>query len=431
MRESIVGAFAKRNLCSPLIAVIAAVLGASFLSCQAFAQDYLYAVGAPAFTSAEPVELGSVNASNGNLHLEIPIATFPERGSKPLTYKFVYDSRIWLESGGSVWGPNVSTATPWSGWRFVTSADMGAPPGNNSYVNTCTVGGQPEGDTIQDDFYWQAPDGTTHYFTGGLLQYSNNCGGTVQLCMTAGDGTGYYLVVNTSATCVGNVGHTKNMGWTVIAPDGSQVYANATPAYFEDANGNYYTRDSNQNVIDTLGRTPVTVVNNCGTNQICYNVLNSQGGTTTSQWIVTTETISVNTNFPGSNWSGPLTTIESIQLPDGTSYKFSYDTGTAPGYYGELIGITLPTNGTVSYQYSTYADSQSQNNRWVTEHTSNGASTTYILSNVGSGSQTVTVTKPSGDYKVYTFQTTYPTYTYFWVINGAWRNSVSFYSAGG
>jgi len=413
------------------MAAILAVLIIISLSHQMFAQDYLQAVGTPVFTSAEPVELGSVNAANGNLHLEIPIASFPQRGLKPLTYKFVYDSRIWVQSGGSGWYPN-TTASPWLGWRFVTSADMGT-MGNNSYLNFCG-NNPPQADEIMNYFYWQAPDGTIHNFPG-QLQFTNHCGGSVQLCTGGSDGTGYFLSVNTSQSCVGTGGHAKNMGWTVIAPDGSQVYANAMGANFEDTNGNYYSRDTNNNVIDTLGRTPVVVTSSCGTNQTCYDVLTSQGGTSRSRWIVTTESISVNTAFPvWGNWSGTLTSIQSIKLPDGTTYTFSYNSGTTSGHYGELTGITLPTGGQISYGYSLYQDGLSHYNRWVTQHTSGGGTTNYTLGNVNTttATQTVTVTKPSGDCKVYTFQVAYETYYYGeWVQNGAWRSSVKLYSASG
>src|SRR5260221_11484124 len=61
----------------------------------ALAQNYLQEPGRPTFTSMEPVELGFVNVANGNLHLEIPLASFPQRGTSPLTFSLVYDSRIW------------------------------------------------------------------------------------------------------------------------------------------------------------------------------------------------------------------------------------------------------------------------------------------------------------------------------------------------
>lgn len=410
-----------------LTVIIPAALIVWSLSQIMFAQDYLQAVGTPVFTSAESVELGIVDASTGDLHLEIPVASFPQRAGQPLTYKFVYDSRIWSQSGGSSWVPN-TTASPWAGWRFITSADMGI-VGNNSYVNTCGSN-PPQGDEIENGFYWQAPNGTTHFF-GLSLQFTNHCGGTVQLCSgaSASDNSGYYMSVNTSQSCVGTTGHAKNMGYTVIGPDGTQVFANAAGQTYEDSNGNYYSRDSNGNVIDTLGRTPVIVTSACGTNQTCYDVLNSEG-TSRSRWIVTTTSISVDTNFPvWGNYSGNLTAIQSITVPDGTTYNFSYDSGTTGYHYGELTGMTLPTGGQVSYAYSVYEDALSHYNRWISQHTSGGGTTTYALGNINTTNitQTVTITKPSGDYKIDTFQLGNGSSNYY----GAYRNSTTFYGAGG
>jgi hypothetical protein len=161
----------------PLKMTICAVLFAC-LSQTSVAQDYSQAVGTPTFTSAEPVELGLVDAANGNLHMEIPMASFPQRGSKPLTYKLVYDSRLWYLNGGTAFLPN-GTASPWGGWRFITSGDIGA---HDQSTSTTFCGSNPVlADQKQNNFWWRAPDGTTHYF-GLTLQFSNNCGGTVQLC---------------------------------------------------------------------------------------------------------------------------------------------------------------------------------------------------------------------------------------------------------
>jgi len=59
-------------------------------------QSFLDEPGIPAFTTAFPIEHGFINLSNGNLHLEIPIASYPQRGDlKALHARLVYDSRIW------------------------------------------------------------------------------------------------------------------------------------------------------------------------------------------------------------------------------------------------------------------------------------------------------------------------------------------------
>src|SRR5207248_2774536 len=68
------------------------------------AQTYVYATGSPTFNTAYPVESGFVNVANGNLHMEIPLASPPQRGSLRVGAKLVYDSRIWKPVSG-VWYP--------------------------------------------------------------------------------------------------------------------------------------------------------------------------------------------------------------------------------------------------------------------------------------------------------------------------------------
>ncbi len=210
---------------------------------------------------------------------------------------------------------------------------------------------------------------------------------------------------------------TNYINATVYAPDGTQVYPN-----LKDANGNFFSKDANGNIIDTLGRMPVTVTSSCNNNsdQTCYNVLNPQGGR--SIYTLTTATISVSTAFGQSGvteYPGPLTVVQTIALPDGTSYQFGYDS------YGELNSITLQTGGQITYGYTNYQDSFGNKNRWVTSRTSGGGTWNYnpqVLTTCSSGSvncqQQVTVTKPSGDTAVHTFT----------LNNGAWGSNVQVYT---
>src|SRR5277367_1788292 len=60
---------------------------------HAEAQGYLTSTGTPPFSAPEPVEYGFTDTANGNLHLEIPLGSFPQRGSNQgLAVKLVYDS---------------------------------------------------------------------------------------------------------------------------------------------------------------------------------------------------------------------------------------------------------------------------------------------------------------------------------------------------
>lgn len=62
---------------------------------QLGAQNYVYAVGYPSFTTQIPIENGFINVNNGEIHLEIPLAAHTQRGGMQLNESLVYDSRIW------------------------------------------------------------------------------------------------------------------------------------------------------------------------------------------------------------------------------------------------------------------------------------------------------------------------------------------------
>ena len=316
----------------------------------AHAQDYLLQTGAPTFTTAEPVEMGFINASNGNLHLEIPLASPPQRGRLRYGAKLVYDSRIWEASAGT-WHPD-NVPNSQGGWRLVTSGSAG----NYSYSVTtrrCLDPNTGQYYTIYNytNFMWTAPEGTRHKFpvmtirdTGGICDLDTPTGDAL-----ANDSSGYRIYVTGYTTA------------KVFAKDGTQVYNGAGSDFtVKDPNGNYFSIAAN--VIDTLGRTVVTYVpNGAGcTASYCYNILAPNGST--SQVQVTTTTVNVNTNFGQSGvteYSGSFTAIQSIALPNNTNYSFTYDSGTGAGNFGLMKTIKLPTGtGTqVTYSWTTFADS--------------------------------------------------------------------------
>jgi len=268
------------------------------------------------------------------------------------------------------------------------------------------------GTLFYQTFTWTSSDGTQHMFPMITREQLSSCGASSVSSghSFATDSSGFHMWVTNTTQAV------------VYAPDGTQVYPTA-----KDSNGNYFSTDSNSNVIDTLGRTPVKVsTTNCASNQVCYDILNSQGGT--SRVTVTTASVPVSTAFAQSGvteYTGNITVVQSIQLPDSNSYSFSYDTGTAAGNYGLLTGLTLPTGGQVTYAFTTYLDASSNNNRWVSTRISSGGTWTYSASATGtctgfSVCQQVTVAKPNGSQIVYSFG----------LNNGAWK-AQALYKSGG
>ncbi|HEX2329381.1 MAG TPA: hypothetical protein VHN74_11715, partial [Candidatus Angelobacter sp.] len=119
------------------------------------------------------------------------------------------------------------------------------------------------------------------------------------------DSSGYFMSV------------TNYTAATVFAPDGTQVYPTVM-----DTNGNFFSKDGGGNIIDTLGRTPITVAQS--PNTITLSILNTTGTPTTV--IITTTPVSANTSFGQTGVAEctgcTVTGIQSIAFPaDGSSYN--------------------------------------------------------------------------------------------------------------
>jgi RHS repeat-associated protein len=398
----------RRPLWPIIFAALPLLLGPNAVSLKA-QQTSLEAIGIPPFTKLLPVENGYINPMNGDLHLEIPFTNIAERAGQQFKAALAYDSNIWSNTigpfnvpGGS--GPNSRSM---GGWRLLTSAHSGgAQYSENDYY--CR-----DGVTIyRSDFtnwYYVFPDGSARIFNSiRTTQYYAACGHSGTGGVPNGDQTsydGYHLHV------------TNYTGATVYAPDGACVYGCNNPGP-EDANGNYsvptgidYGNDIH--ALDMLGRSLVN--STTSGNYIYYDILNSQG--TTSRYTVTTETIYAN---DGGSFADALTVIQSIQLPDGTSYSFQYDSGTTGNHYGTLTSMTMPTGGQINYSYATVnLNDGSGNRRLIASRLTPDSpspwnyayqSTTACVYPTQNGQYQLTVTKPSGDNDVYTFTIFWPNY---------------------
>lgn len=392
-----------------IVAVLCLSTAAFFLGSIAAAQSYLTQVGNTTFSTTIPVELGHYDASTGDLHLQIALGMWPQRGGRTLTASLVYDSRIWYISGSS-WQPGNIPGSQ-GGWRFETA--LGGTATHNTTGYNCTGGtGRLNSYVTYHNFKWTDTSGAIHSFPIFTETDPYNCapdGNIPSDTEYADDASGFQMQVTNYTNTV------------VYAPDGSQVYPS-----FKDTNGNYYSTDSNGNLIDTLGRTPVTVTHNCNGNssETCYDVLNSQGGT--SRYTVVSTSVSVSTAFHQSGiteYSGSLPVISTITLPDNKYYSFTYDYTT----YGELTSVTLPTGGLITYTYTTFFDAFNNANRWLYTHTSGGGQWTYapslnsICVSGYSFCQGVSVTKPDGNGISYNFDSNSGS-------NGSWLGLIIYYT---
>jgi len=356
---------------------------AAFASLPAMAQNYLYGTGNPAWGINIPIDNGFINVSNGNVHMEIPVGNLPQRGGLPLTESVVYDSRIWtiVNNGTS----NSFQPASGGGWTLGGSANADGNLQENLVNETVSCSGSSGSQGYWETTYtWTDASGTAHMFAPGIYSlYTPNCpnGNTGGISNTstgsayAVDGSGYYISV-VPLTINGNTSSAA----IVFDPSGN------SPSLFEDRNGNYvgraYTEASGVNTwtwTDTLGRQSLVETEQSG-KPTYMNVMTIGGAT--KQYTLNYKTITVTTGFNQSAVTDyknqPLTVASSLNLPDGTSYTFHYDTEQGLGTYGELTEVDLPTGGAIHFTYQNYLDSYGNQNRWISTYSGGNGSYTLV-----------------------------------------------------
>jgi len=280
------------------------------------AQGYLTSTGTPSFAAPYPAEMGTVDAASGNLHLEIPLGSFPQRGQNAgFVPKLLYDSHIWAvptDGASAVWTTQGSLyGLAFDTWGFSEGGAAGL------YLMASSGSG------CNEDMMLWGESGTQHFFNiPGTLSGTTCSGGTSY----AADSSGYQI----QQTAWGSG---QNAQVSVYAPDGTEIYGSALYSNFiatKDPNGNYLglTYASNlppgidNPVIDTLGRKVVTVLNSIYSSPVTLQVMNAQGET--SNYVITYTTIPVSTDFNMPNVSEcnsncTVEVITKIGLPDGSS----------------------------------------------------------------------------------------------------------------
>lgn len=380
------------------------------------AQTNISAIGNPNESARFPIENGFINLGNGNVHLEIPIAAYPQRGDLSVGAKFVYDSSIWQvvnspDYHNPEWYPAFAAGTYGTavygglGWTFQYGHYYEGSATINSY--TCPAGSDYNSTVVYSNIHWSDPQGTLHVFPI-TTTYVGTCPNSTYADNPSGqgyavDGSGYYAVVSNYTSL--QVWDSKGTQVVNMSVSGNGESGNPTI----DRNGNYIsysqqgaiTADSLQhpNIAET-----VTSWDSYGNPAVVeLNVPIAQGQTAT--YTITYENIAVNTDFHVSGapfgyggfvmeFDGIINVIASIGLPDGTSYAFQYDhcpsnqgcnpIGSTNYAYGELTGITLPHGGTVGLGYTSDANAgTTEPARWVSSHSGSDGSTTFQYQYVG------------------------------------------------
>jgi RHS repeat-associated protein len=300
----------------------------------------------------------TINVGNLNMHFEIPIVNKPGRG-QGFDYRIVYEGLIWSPSnanGSGTWVPDTD-------WGFRGQLNGGL-VGYITY-NSGSTGGCPRPPNysgpvpglLSNNFSYHDPYGVTHKFFLSIKScpMTDEDEGTVTGNGSSSDGSGY--VYNRLD------GTVRSRTGSIINPTylGAQNTGSIT-----DSNGNTVSNNGNGTFTDTLGTTPLTIGgggNASSPRTFTYNVARQSDGSTTATVTMSYHTYTVATNFgcsdpfgnPIGNY-GPLQNdlVDRITLADGTYYQFNYEDtpGVAGAKTGRLASVTLPTGGTINYQYS-------------------------------------------------------------------------------
>lgn len=305
----------------------------AILSVNAFAQDETPThvnnqnrTGSMPFSSSIGTEVEHVDLGSGSLSVRVPIVSTPGRGINAYL-KLRYDSAYWVASqrvnqygnGYYIW--NVVKN---NGWQI--SSPIVTVVGK---AVTCQNSSQGTAHWNMNRIYVDS-DGGQH----PLAQQTASGG----LCVGPGDPTGPDLT---------SQGMSVNSAGAYLLADGSQEQS-------EDSNGNQITST------DTLGRTLYTKSTTTGSNGSpidTYSYIDPNGQT--QNVVVTWEQISRGPTAFGTTTvdygtiqespNGLRTVIQSIALPNGRQYQFTYEST-----FGGISRIDLPTGGYITYAYSVY-----------------------------------------------------------------------------
>lgn len=380
--------------------------------------------GTPTFGSfsggPDVIYLGNLNA-----HWSYPITHKPGRGMG-FNYGLSYESSVWapVTSGSTTsWQPVAN----W-GWVNATQAASGSTSITQQFTDYCSFpGGQQQpGLYYLENWTYNDPFGATHPFSGTAIVPTGACPDTGQgqgFSSTTWDGSGYTLSVVVTGTNSFTYTITADNGGVVSTPSNSSTGAGQS----QDRNGNLITVSSNGVFTDTLGKTALTMAGS-GTpsSPTTYSYTAPSGAS--AVYTVRYTSYSIQTNFHcsnigefGTNGTTTANLVSEIDLPDYNSttnpnarYTFQYEaTPSHSGFVtGRLASVTLPTGGTISYQYSgggtgvngiTCADGSAATLKRYTPDTGSNSWTYARTQVLGSHWQTK-ITSPAGDDTVIDFQ---------------------------
>jgi RHS repeat-associated protein len=335
-------------------------------------------VGDLPYSTSIGTDIEHVDMATGALNINIPIWSVPGRAGASLA--FHWSSNYWVAASrtDSVGNPFfIYSIAADSGWQsnhpFMTQGQVAGTCDETIPVN------QPPRNVFWVTHFMYHDEG------GGQHLLAKQTGGG--LCAAPGQTSASHPDISAAGmqASTASFGVTLADGTHVSAPEGSSL--NPLFAYeggYTDSNGNTHATN-----VDSLGRPLFTVVDaprdiNQNFTQTTFTVADANG--LPQNIVVNWQSLPMTTNFGTIGvqedsfiWYG----IQSIILPNGTSYQFHYEPD-----YGEITEIDLPTGGVIKYTWANYTypnpaneipDQESR--RYVSSRTEivNGVSNTWTF----------------------------------------------------
>jgi len=372
-------------------------------------------VGAPAFAQINPnletglMPYGSYDSSNFDsidlatfdVTLHIPVLALPQRGSLRVVYGIVFNDKGWWvkQTCHGIYGCTYQWEPP-SIWQ----------PG---------AAGHPIG-AVFEQMYTQPVVSTMLNSNGTAWLYTARTwdGATHQMLQRTSTGGGMVTMDNTGISSTGSP--TTQYPTSSWSRDGSSY--NYSNSQSEDVNGNYI------NGLDTMGRS-LTFSSPSGDSSGCAGPLPTSSFSITNfpglnggnlQVKSCSASLSISTYFDQwtegtriTEYTGSATVLQTLILcnnPSGTcsssdwtnspKWVFAYD------QYGNIAQITLPTGGTISYNWQIVnlcSAGLTQVNPGVGSRILNDGNGAKITTYWGQGPTTTIVTDALGNQTVHTF----------------------------
>lgn len=368
--------------CLPGRLLFRTALGVLAVCCFAvtgYAQSEGETVPHRGFQPTDSYALGNIetiNTTNGNLMLNIPLASLPagRGGSSGFQLALRYNSKIW--DGEADVAPNPNNPNQSVNVTWLVPSDQGGWDYNlRRYVwsmyNRNSGGVYFPPPDCRNTNIWKMkvmfPDGGMHEFRP--YGYDDECGDSYFAVQPA-PGRSYYSVDGTYARL--DFGSSTSE-WTLSFADGTRVVNQSTSQRTYDRNGSYNeileVNDYNNTghlatvVSDQLGRT-IAVEHGTGEDYVHVAGVNGVPVTTTVKWSNTwikkvyragnhfQYDVDLHNGVPG---------VSEILLPSqlGTNlkYSFAYNGWPASGHttpsvgWGELSSVTMPSGARADYQY--------------------------------------------------------------------------------